>query len=369
LVLHPGHGVAYFAVVDPPGRRWVVGFDWRNGVELWKTQLSEPESFIPVGVAVDVVVCADGSGEWPRLLGLDRRTGRVRWKEKEAIIAEAGSAGTTVSGGAIYQCTVRSVRRVDPVTGEQVWIRDFGKAFVGSVGQPYPPAIANNRVFAQLADATGTHVICFDSGTGRTLWQWKTKWVVLLDSGTPHELSSLAADNEHVFACVPAGPQRLNPNNPTIPLPPPMRLSCWQSGDGKLLWQRDISWSTIDYELFTHDGVVLVNLGTGHGVKAFSVQDGTLRWHWEDQAHAIHGPWSVTQSGLLLVSELHKEAAWLRVLDLSDGSTRGLLRLARRFFVWSIWPLPNDDAVVVFGSEEGRDDAQILLVSLPPSSR
>jgi len=160
------------------------------------------------------------------VLCLDRNSGEELWRKvaNEMIPHEGvhhdnkfASASPTTDGKHIYCWFGSAGLYCYDFAGNEVWKRDFGKAFVGSsLGEGTSPVVHDGKLIL-LRDTTREPMIwCLNAGTGKTIWEkerdekntWATPIVVehnmttqVITTGSNFVRSYDLSDGEVIWQC------------------------------------------------------------------------------------------------------------------------------------------------------------------------
>ena len=115
------------------------------------------------------------------VLCLDRNTGKEIWRRvaKELIPHEGvhhdnkfASASPTTDGQRLYCWFGSAGLFCFDFDGNEIWNRDFGKAFVGSsLGEGSSPAVHDGKLVLVRDTSQSPAIYCLDSATGKTIWE------------------------------------------------------------------------------------------------------------------------------------------------------------------------------------------------------
>jgi outer membrane protein assembly factor BamB len=216
---------------------YVVAYDWSKGRLVWSTRVEA--DIEPVELAGEILVCARGGsagGIWAPLVGLDRNTGQLRWKESTRAAAPHEMLNLAVTRGRIFRATPGRISCLSLTTGKTAWTRDFGSEMT-ALHWPHPPIVVADTVCAQISVA-GIQVVGLDARDGRLRWRHSYPWQISFESGNyTHRAGPAAGASALVVSLVPTGDQRKAARGEFL-LPPPSALICWRAVDGVRLWLR-----------------------------------------------------------------------------------------------------------------------------------
>ncbi|MDP9348823.1 MAG: PQQ-like beta-propeller repeat protein, partial [Gemmatimonadota bacterium] len=150
----------------------VLAFDARSGAKWWEVQLLLPRDMRGRGLPPGRLV---GKGEvvvvpaWD-LYGLDRKTGRIRWKL--APSDDFPGAGVALGEDGHLYSTGHYLYRIDPAGGTVLWRADLGE-------QPFSPVerggvvyVGTRGIIPGSSGALGAgHAAAVEAATGRVLWK------------------------------------------------------------------------------------------------------------------------------------------------------------------------------------------------------
>jgi outer membrane protein assembly factor BamB len=187
---------------DIRGKAWyLVGYEWRGGWVLWRVRV--PDYTQPAGVTAGVVVCHSGSvSPWAPLSAYDARDGARLWSEPGTAAARYGLVGLAVRGGQVFEVAPALVRCLDARTGRTLWTVDYGQDEAGA-GWPHDPVIAGPSLYTQA----GGRVLALDARTGRVRW-WHAAGTVSIEAGGQHCVGPVAVSGHRVVALTPVPPHR-----------------------------------------------------------------------------------------------------------------------------------------------------------------
>jgi len=239
-VRYPGKSTTYSSSCTPciaSGRCFVHGsdgnvycLDAKTGAEIWRakskvrTSNTQASSFVVLG---DVAVVLAGE-----LMGLDARTGKVRWTQPK-IKGDHASCAYWPKGGKTYLiCNgAREVFCVVPETGEIIWSAPGG-------GDSTPAIVGRHMAVATNNKSLGLVVYELTADRPRERWRY-----AFTDRGT-----SAALHKEHVF--VMGGLSKA-------------RAVCLNLATGNVVWQQKLT-STEFSSPVVADGKLLVPVGPGN---------------------------------------------------------------------------------------------------------
>jgi outer membrane protein assembly factor BamB len=334
----------YWSRFDPNGRtiylvrdtstatEEVIAFDWRRRRVRWRWRSRAPRLMAPVGVAAAALVVAEPLGgdeaDWPPLVGLDRRTGRVRWRQ--APDHESGS-GITVVGDRIYTPLMGRLVCLSAVDGHTVWDRGCRDP---RTAQTWPriPVVTGGGVFTQqVVGGTGkgdggTRVVALRARDGSNLWSHFFPWIV--QSEAPDPVRRLVAVKEAVVALMPTGDQEMDRGRVGF-LAPPSALYCWNARTGRQRWQQPAPWTNKNL-LVTPESVVL---SPDPGVlMAYSLADGRKLWRFDSHLQSYPSTSlargrEVFVCGETVDRQSHVNRVFLLAVDAMTGRLKWRLRL------------------------------------------
>jgi outer membrane protein assembly factor BamB len=333
----------YRGLIDPNGRtiylvrdisgtsREIVAFDWRRRGIAWRAPDEGP--LWPAAVSPLALILANyaqgGPVTFAPLAGLDRRTGRIRWRQPNAALAREGAIGIAVVGDRIVKALPGRLVCLSAASGREVWVRDFGSQ-MARIDWPYPPAAAARSVFAQVV-VEGTRAVALKARDGDTRWSHVYPWTVSFEGPpTVRRVGPLAAAGSWVVALIPTGPQKPTPDL-AGQLPPPSALYCWNARTGGLLWRQSAPW-TNDHLLITRS---LVALSPDPGVLiAYSLADGRELWRFDGHLANWPAPWlavgrEIVLSGVTVAGGTRITGAFVLAVDSATGKLKWRVRLPR----------------------------------------
>jgi outer membrane protein assembly factor BamB len=303
-------------------------FDWSQHRWLWLTPV--PEDVAPIALSGDVLVCSTyvgGRSTTTPVLGLDRRTGRVRWREPSSLEL-AGKGDLAVAHGFVVVAAMGHLRCLRAASGKVVWRRECRQG--SNMQSPAFPIVIGNTLYTVL---DSTHLIALGLSDGRIHWQHTFPAGVILEAGSDAaRRSSAPADAGRVVGIVETKSQYL--------------LTCWGARDGQLLWQQEVPGT--EEQPVVVDGVVCV-IGPDGAIQAHSLQTGGRLWA-RQLGPGVIGPVSRGHSGALLLSIFHDGNVRTACLRARDASLQWDVRLPGADLVDLIQAAPDGDEVLAIGS-------------------
>ncbi|MFD8533158.1 PQQ-binding-like beta-propeller repeat protein [Streptosporangium canum] len=136
----------------------VVALDAGSGERRWRLRADGRTGVAGVATTADTVYVAAGDG---RLHGLDRITGRPRWRSQ---IGAPILTGPLATGGAVYVGGGGVLHKLDAATGARLWTFEAGRGVHTTTN-----ALMVARGVAYLA-RVGDRLHALDATTGRTRW-------------------------------------------------------------------------------------------------------------------------------------------------------------------------------------------------------
>jgi outer membrane protein assembly factor BamB len=333
----------YSGLIDPDGRtiylvrditrtsQEIVAFDWRRRRTVWRAPDKGP--LWPAGISPSALVLANYPQGGPvtaaPLAGLDRRTGRILWRQPNEAFDREGLIGIAVVGDRIFKALPGRLACLRAASGREVWVRDFGSHWA-RVDWPYAPAAAAGSVFAQVV-VEGTRVVALDARDGQTRWSHAFPWAVSFEGPLEvRRVGPLAAAGNSVVALIPTGPQPVEPGGPGV-YPPPSALYCWDARTGRLQWRQSVPWTNESLQITT-------------GVVALSPEPGTLigysldggRELWRFNTHLANSPTAWLAAGREIVmgalsnpTGARITGAYVLAVDAATGKLKWRVRLPR----------------------------------------
>jgi outer membrane protein assembly factor BamB len=175
------------------------------------------------------------------LVGLDAESGDEKWRYE----LKGNVVGTPAcAGGVAYFTTGRygKVHAVDVESGRALWYRETAPTPTG------PVSVADGLVY--ISGGGNWHVFAFDADTGDEVWRYQTNDGIKLAPALTQRRVIVASGDGSIYAVSRSG--------------------------GVRLWSESVGASTVPT---IADGRVIV--GTGSGITALSVDDGTRQWTFE----------------------------------------------------------------------------------------
>jgi polyvinyl alcohol dehydrogenase (cytochrome) len=224
------------AVFASTGNNYTVGgpnsdaihkFDLATGMKIWVTQVRADDvwglatgnvkdtDFGASSILVEVdgkklVACGDkDSAFW----AMDRESGMILWSRKQLTPSRSPSTGGVLNNGGFdgkhfvvasndANTGTSKLYKLDPLTGADVWVRDFDKTVWGS------PSMANGVIVAPIND--DLHIL--DGETGETIKMFNTggttaggaaaiaQGKIVVKSGLSYPLSNAVVNNNLILA-------------------------------------------------------------------------------------------------------------------------------------------------------------------------
>lgn len=277
-------GVAYFGVDDatvgPRLGSYLTAVDVQRRTVLWRH--GSPQLTIRTRPAVSnglVYVSTRHDETGPALSAMDAATGQTRWRFPTAPHPHTAPR---VHGATVYFATADGrAYAVDAALGQLVWSRPCE----GRI--EHPVATDGRRVIV----SAGRRLVAMSARTGELLWELEagqSAGAAVLDGD---RVVALLRDHEHGRG----------------------RLVALDAGNGRVLWQHDMTVVSLDAPAIT-DGTVYAVGRSRQTLRAVDAEAGTLRWTLEMPAPVAHRP-VVDDAMLYLVG---RDDGHLRAVDLAQ---------------------------------------------------
>jgi outer membrane protein assembly factor BamB len=163
------------------GHLLALGLD--DGKEIWKLRIDEELggrapgfgfSTVPL-VAGDLLFVQTGAEGGKSLVGLDRRTGKVRWSTGDDKAGYASPILATLAGvEQIVALTDLALWGLDPSSGSVLWKREHGLNEGGDAAAT-PVLIGGDRLFVQGEDASKAFAVKKEGGKWVAEQAWDTR--------------------------------------------------------------------------------------------------------------------------------------------------------------------------------------------------
>lgn len=116
-----------------------------------------------------VIICGGGSGQ--SLIGVEQKTGKVRWENGDETLTHATPAYASIHGQEQVLFLCRSgLISIDPQTGKKLWTQEFPF----KVSTASSPVVANDLVFCSAGYGVGAAVFRISQKGGS--WESKMLW-------------------------------------------------------------------------------------------------------------------------------------------------------------------------------------------------
>jgi len=207
--------------------------DAATGKVLWARDLMKdlPGQPVPYGYQVSPVVHGDvvvvpalvaraavrnepRGGAYPPtggvLLGLDKKTGKEVWRNKEGASAWSTPVVATLDGKpTLLHATGKIVVALDPGDGKTRWTYDPTKAGLKPLDVAAAPLVAGDRVLVPVHDGPGARppegysTICLKVADGKPTLEWKTaEWAHWFQNGVVLDGHVYGFDEKSTFSCL-----------------------------------------------------------------------------------------------------------------------------------------------------------------------
>jgi outer membrane protein assembly factor BamB len=194
----PAISGAFVAVGTMSGH--VVALDRRSGGELWRFATkgaaqdfsfkdNDTRSVVTAPIIVGDTVIAGGRDGY--IYGIDRRSGKERWRETHDggswILGLAGDKSRFYAGGG----SAFVIQAADPATGKEVWRTPTGNAMFGGIARAGDVLVSNGSQGGLLG---------FDANTGAQLWSFRLPEMALSSPLVADGVVYTGADDGSVYA-------------------------------------------------------------------------------------------------------------------------------------------------------------------------
>ncbi len=203
-----------------------------------------------------------------------------------------------------------------------VWHRSLGQGYSSVTGR-------NNRIFTQYQTVTGQYLICLDSLTGATLWEYQHSWPYDPAGLYPGPQSTPTLDQKYVYFTSPQG-----------------TVGCLDQLNGTVIWQFDLlerfAAKGIEFGYSCSpvlvDGVIYLPVGGSNAsMVALRASDGATIWQSGNEPISHSSALPIEYGKRRLVVGYLKNA--IQLYDARDGAVLSTIMLSEGYDEHSAWPI------------------------------